>query len=194
VPLIPILCSKNPGHYVRDGVRPPSLEHLGMSISNTKKIQSLPEQRPFNRSAKATALLLERIVLGIYRSRQSNEVQQLQWSILRYLENAAQRQKTIGQIASYLGLTHAPVARAVNVLIERKLVAKVRNPNDGRSQIVSLTSEGLKILDTDPIHGIAAEITQLPVDVRHLLNDLLTDLIMKESSETEGDRETNSDS
>ncbi len=165
-----------------------------MPNSQIEKIQDQQENQRSNMSAKATALLLERIVLGIYRSRQSNEVQQLQWSILRYLEDATQRQKTIGQIASYIGLTHAPVARAVNVLIGRKLVVKVKNPNDGRSQIVSLTSKGHKMLDADPIYGITSEIGRLPVDVRHLLNDLLTNLIMKEYSVAESDRETNTDS
>ena len=165
-----------------------------MPSSQIEKIESREGQQRFNRSAKATALLLERIVLGIYRSRQSNEVQQLQWSIMRYLEGAAQSQKTIGQIASYLGLTHAPVARAVNVLIGRKLVVKVKNPDDGRSQIVSLTPDGHKMLEADPIHGISAEIRRLPVDVRQLLNDLLTNLIMKEFSRNESDRETNTDS
>lgn len=165
-----------------------------MSSVDIENFQTFPGQKRVNKSAMATALLLERIVLGIYRSRQSKEVQQLQWSILRHIEDPTQRQNTVGQIATYLGLTHAPVARALNVLIERKLVVKVRNPNDGRSQLVSLTSAGHQMLDADPMHGIAAEIKRLPADVRQILNDFLTDLIMNEYSAIESDLETNSDS
>ena len=50
------------------------------------------------------------------------------------------------------------------------------------------------MLDADPMHGIAAEIKRLPADVRQILNDFLTDLIMNEYSAIESDLETNSDS
>ena len=63
--------------------------------------------------AFASAVLLEKIFRNAYENRRSSEVQPLQWSIMRYLVHASEDRRTVVWLASFLGMTHAPVARAV---------------------------------------------------------------------------------
>lgn len=53
--------------------------------------------------------------------------------------------KSISQIAEALDITLASVTVAVNKLVEKGYVEKVKNPNDGRSVYVTLTKRGSKV-------------------------------------------------
>ena len=112
--------------------------------------------------AEAAATLLERMIRDIYGDKGSSAVQPLQWSILRYLRKTSADRNELRWIARYLGLTRAPVARALKTLESRGYVEQAISPADNRTKTVSLTVEGREKLNEDPIKVIADRILSLP--------------------------------
>lgn len=112
--------------------------------------------------AEAAATLLERMIRDIYGDKGSSAVQPLQWSILRYLRKTSADRNELRWIARYLGLTRAPVARALKTLESRGYVEQAISPADNRTKTVSLTAEGREKLNEDPIKVIADRILSLP--------------------------------
>lgn len=133
--------------------------------------------------AYASAVLLEKIVRGAYDKRRSSEVQPLQWSILRYLGTASEERSTANWIANFLGLTHAPVGRALKTLENRSYVSFDPNPADGRSRIVRLTDEGLAVLHADPLIAIAQQIERLDEPEKDSLMTAVKQLISNSDTE-----------
>lgn len=127
--------------------------------------------------AFASAVLLEKIVRDAYENRHSSEVQPLQWSIMRYLGSQNEARCTIGWISSFLGLTHAPVVRAVKTLQKRNYVTQKVNPSDGRGKIFLLTAEGWNQLKADPLLVIARRIDKMNSEGRSALMDAVKHLI-----------------
>ncbi len=99
----------------------------------------------------ASVVLLERFVRDMYPTKHSTAVQPLQWSILRYLSRMADDRREVRWIAKFLGLTRAPVTRAIATLEARNLVQQTTSGADARTKTVSLTPLGIKTLLTDPI-------------------------------------------
>ncbi|MBO9475820.1 MarR family transcriptional regulator [Shimia sp. R10_1] len=114
----------------------------------------------------STMLLLEKLLRESYSNAQSKDIQALQWSILRYLNDTAPNRRTVRWISSFLCLTHAPIVRCIATLLNKGLVEQRRNPMDARSNIISLTSKGQRVLQEDPLLRIAARINQLPYNDR----------------------------
>ena len=112
--------------------------------------------------AEAAATLLERLIRDIYGDKGSSAIQPLQWSILRYLRKTPAERNELRWIARYLGLTRAPVARALKTLESRGYVEQTVHDADNRRKTVSLTAEGFDILHHDPIKAIADRILLLP--------------------------------
>lgn len=127
--------------------------------------------------AFASAVLLEKIVRNAYEHKRSSEVQPLQWSIMRYLGNASEDRCTVVWLASFLGLTHAPVARAVKTLLGRGYVLQQDNPSDGRSKILSLSDTGWQQLTADPLLLVAKRIDQLDHDEKRALASAVKQLV-----------------
>lgn len=110
----------------------------------------------------AAAVLLERIVRDSYGSKRSSEIQPLQWSILRFLQQAQDGGSNLSTITQHLGLTLSPVSRAVQTLCKRGLVSKRVNPKNAREVIVTLTEDGVDTLAEDPLLNIARGLRRLP--------------------------------
>lgn len=138
------------------------------------------------RSELAAALLLEKIVRDTYSAKASKEIQPLQWSILRYLERNPTPRCTMSWIRSFLGLTHAPVVRAINTLVSKGLVRQEPNPDDARSNLIILTDLGISSLEQDPISKIANRMKMLPDDERKTLMKSIRSLSLSASREVEG--------
>lgn len=126
----------------------------------------------------AAAILLEKVIRDSYDKKAASEIQPLQWSILRYLEGAPEPRRTMTWIRSYLGLTHAPVVRAINTLKKRDLVIQTEYPDDARSKLLSLTESGLETLKSDPILGVAQHLHSLPEEERQMFRNLIRTLAM----------------
>ncbi len=120
-------------------------------------------------SELAAAILLEKIVRDAYDKKKSGEVQPLQWSILRYLRRVPTERATLGWLARFLNITHAPVSRAIKTLVKKGFVTQSQNPTDARSQFLILTESGKAALQNDPILGVAQRIRKLPAAERDAL-------------------------
>ena len=143
------------------------------------------------RSDLAAALLIEKIVRETYASARSKEIQPLQWSILRYVGRSTEQECTMIRIAAYLGLTHAPVVRAIKTLVKRGLIDQKPNPFDARSHVLSLTELGYEKLATDPILGVVERIQRLPEGEREVFKRLIRSLsITPEQNEIGGNEKT----
>ena len=123
-------------------------------------------------------MLIEKLVRDIYKSRAPGEIQPLQWSILRFLERAETGQRTVGWISRYLGLTPAPVSRALNTLSKRGLVASEPNPEDARSRMIWLTPLGKRTVAQDPLLELAKKLRALPEADRLNLQAVLQTLVL----------------
>ena len=109
----------------------------------------------------AAALLMESIVRQAYSERRSSAIQPLQWSILRYLSTTNDVTRELKSICSYVGVTTAPVSRAVSTLEKKGMVTRGEHPTSKRSVLITITEKGLAALDDDPILKIAERIAQL---------------------------------
>lgn len=144
------------------------------------------------RSDRAAVILIEKMVRDMYQSKASSEIQPLQWSILRYLERTPEPRRTMSWVTSFLGLTHAPVVRAINTLVRRGLVEQQPNPTDARSNILSLTVIGLNTLANDPILGVVRRMSNLPDGEREQFRKTVRTLAMDLNNEEVGAGENSS--
>lgn len=124
------------------------------------------EQNVNDKKLIASIILLERFVRELYPSRESSAIQPLQWSILRYLSRMPGERCEVRFIAQFLGLTRAPVTRAVAKLESRNLVCQRSNADDARTKTIYLTASGETALEYDPIIDAVARIRTLPVDTQ----------------------------
>jgi DNA-binding MarR family transcriptional regulator len=115
-----------------------------------------------NKRLIASVVLMERLVRDIYPARQSSAIQPLQWSILRYISRMPVERCEVRWIAQFLGLTRAPVTRAIATLEARNLVNQKVSCVDARMKTVTLTEFGAETLLDDPIKLAAVRIRTLP--------------------------------
>lgn len=116
--------------------------------------------------ATAIARLLEQTARAVYESRGPKAIHAGQWAVLRYLARAARQARTVGGVASHLGVTHAPASRAVAALARKDLVTVKADVEDRRIRRIDLTSAGKALLDHDPVHRLIAAIDGLSADKR----------------------------
>lgn len=112
----------------------------------------------------AAVVLMERMLRDVYPSRHSSEIQPLQWSILRYLQRMPEERRELRWIARFIGVTGAPVTRALQTLELRGLVSQRVSTADSRTKTVSLTPSGVEIMASDPILAIAGQIRSWPAE------------------------------
>ncbi len=114
--------------------------------------------------ASAIARLLEQTARAIYDARGPRAIHPGQWAVLRYLARAGRQARTVGGVATYLGVTHAPASRAVAALARKNLVTVRADAEDRRVRRIDLTATGRSLLDQDPVHRLTSAIEQLPAD------------------------------
>ena len=117
----------------------------------------------------AVARLLELTARTVYRAPERATLHPGQWAVLRYLAGAGVRARTVNGVAAFLETTHATSSRAVRALERKGLVEREPNPDDGRSQILNVTSAATTLLGDDPVLVLAEAIGTLPDDVREAL-------------------------
>jgi DNA-binding MarR family transcriptional regulator len=108
--------------------------------------------------ASVVARLLEQTARAIYESRGPRANQAGQWAVLRYLARASKQERTIGGVATYLGVTHAPASRAVASLARKNYVTVKADTEDRRVRRIELTPAGRALLAHDPVHRLTAAI------------------------------------
>jgi DNA-binding MarR family transcriptional regulator len=108
--------------------------------------------------ASVVARLLEQTARAIYESRGPRAIHAGQWAVLRYLARASKQGRTIGGVATYLGVTHAPASRAVASLARKNYVTVKADTEDRRVRRIELTPAGRALLAHDPVHRLTAAI------------------------------------
>jgi DNA-binding MarR family transcriptional regulator len=83
--------------------------------------------------------------------------------VLRYLARAGRQARTVGGVAVYLGVTHAPASRAVAALARKNMVTVKADSEDRRVRRIDLTPAGRALLEHDPVHRLSNAIEALPV-------------------------------
>lgn len=114
--------------------------------------------------SSVVARLLEQTARAVYESRGPRAIHPGQWAVLRYLARAGRQARTVGGVAEYLGVTHAPASRAVAALARKNLVTVKADPEDRRVRRIDLTAAGRSLLDHDPVHRLSNAIDELPAD------------------------------
>lgn len=114
--------------------------------------------------ASVVARLLEQTARAVYDARGPRAIHAGQWAVLRYLARAGRQARTVGGVATYLGVTHAPASRAVSSLARKDLVTVRADPEDRRVRRIDLTAAGRALLDHDPVHRLTAAIEDLSSD------------------------------
>jgi DNA-binding MarR family transcriptional regulator len=108
--------------------------------------------------ASAVARLLEQTARAIYESRGPRAIHAGQWAVLRYLARASKQGRTVGGVATYLGVTHAPASRAVASLARKNYVTVKADTEDRRVRRIELTPAGKALLAHDPVHRLTTAI------------------------------------
>jgi DNA-binding MarR family transcriptional regulator len=114
--------------------------------------------------ASAIARLLEQTARAIYDARGPRAIHPGQWAVLRYLARAGRQARTVGGVATYLAVTHAPASRAVAALARKNFVTVRADSEDRRVRRIDLTAAGRALLEHDPVHRLTTSIEQLPAD------------------------------
>ena len=114
--------------------------------------------------ASVVARLFEQTARAIYDSRGPRAVHPGQWAVLRYLARASKEGRTIGGVATYLGVTHAPASRAVASLARKNYVTVKSDTEDRRVRRIELTPQGKALLEHDPVHRLTTAIEGLSRD------------------------------
>ena len=114
--------------------------------------------------ASVVARLLEQTARAVYESRGPRAIHAGQWAVLRFLVRAQRQSRTVGGVAAYLGVTHAPASRAVAALARKQLVTVKADNEDRRVRRIELTASGRALLDHDPVHRLTAAIEALSAD------------------------------
>ena len=114
--------------------------------------------------ASVVARLLEQTARAVYDARGPRAIHAGQWAVLRYLARAGRQARTVGGVATYLGVTHAPASRAVSSLARKDLVTVRADPEDRRVRRIDLTAAGRALLEHDPVHRLTAAIEELSSD------------------------------
>jgi len=108
--------------------------------------------------ASVVARLLEQTARAIYDARGPRAIHAGQWAVLRYVARATKQGRTVGGVATYLGVTHAPASRAVASLARKDYVAVKADAEDRRVRRIELTAAGKALLAHDPVHRLTAAI------------------------------------
>lgn len=73
-----------------------------------------------------------------------------QWEALRYLQRANRFSRTPAALALFLNSSRGTVSQTLIALEEKRFVEKTRSDRDARSQSLSLTDAGRRMLEKDP--------------------------------------------
>lgn len=136
------------------------------------------------RSDLAAALLIERLVREAYIERTPGSITPLQWSILRAVKRAGEDGCTQSWIVNFVGVTPAPVNRAVKALQRNGAVDMCRDASDGRKTVVTLTSLGVKLLEEDPIRSITTRLNRLDLPRKAEFRQALQQIFIDTSADS----------
>lgn len=131
-----------------------------------KSVFDLEEQNS-NISSKIV-VALEKVAEGfrvlLWEQAKASGLSPIQIQLLIFIKTHREEFCKVSYLATEFNLTKATVSDAVRVLNEKGIIAKVKNPNDTRSTLLSLTEEGDKMTDKFMLfsNGIKTRLEKLP--------------------------------
>lgn len=124
-----------------------------------------------------TAALIERIGRLLSTEAHVEGLLPVQWEALRYLQRANRFSTNAAALTAYLGLTKGTVSQTLKTLESKNLVKKRVNSNDRRSNHLSLTAKGRKLLSRDPLAATVDALAELGNSTQKTLDDGLQALL-----------------
>lgn len=97
------------------------------------------------------SILLERLARIIHNETHSQGLKPTQWEALRYIARANRFSRNPGALTAYLGMTKGTVSQTLSALEKKGLITKTANREDKRAVNLALTSNGLDLLEKDPL-------------------------------------------
>lgn len=113
-----------------------------------------------------------------------------QWTTMRYLADAPELSRTAAHVARFQQIAIGPVSRTIRTLIAKGLVAKAGQGAHHRSDLLALTPEGLKMLESDPLQPVITILRSLPEGEHEKLAELLLKIISSLNSPSAMTEET----
>lgn len=111
--------------------------------------------------AEHIAALVERLGRLLASEAHAEGLLPVQWEALRYLHKANRFSRTAAALVSYLGITKGTVSQTLKTLEAKGLVKKRVDATDRRSNHLSLTARGRRLLGKDPLATTIAAIDEL---------------------------------
>ncbi len=124
-----------------------------------------------------SAALLERVGRLLTTEAHAEGLLPVHWEALRYLQHANRFSMTAAALTTYLGLTKGTVSQTLKALETKGLVKKRVNSKDRRSNTLSLTAKGRKLLSRDPLISTVHALERLGSSQHSALADGLEALL-----------------
>ncbi|WP_342733204.1 MarR family transcriptional regulator [Bradyrhizobium sp. B117] len=102
-----------------------------------------------------------------------------EWMALRFLGRANRFSRTPSALAGFLDTNRGRASQIAAVLESKGLVTREPSPEDKRSIILRVTSQGKKLLERDPVNVLRDQIAALAVDDRSRLRDTLRHVLSR---------------
>lgn len=100
------------------------------------------------------SILFERIGRILQNDAHRHGLKPTQWEALRFLARANRFSRNPGALTAYLGMTKGTVSQTLLALQKKELITKSADQKDKRAVKLSLTRQGRKLLETDPLQAI----------------------------------------
>jgi len=115
--------------------------------------------------SRSIAELLEHCVRTIYSRSFRDGLNPAQWNALRFLSRANIDARTLSGFALFHQVKKSTASLTISSLVSKGLIRKEVASSDRRVVRLSLTPAGERVLDNDPLDGLAEAIGQLPADL-----------------------------
>ena len=103
---------------------------------------------------RAVARLLEHAMRALNARSYSGGLNPAQWNALRYMADANESARTVSAFASHHLTSKAAASDTLKALVEKQLLRKYGDPEDGRIQLFSPTAAGQLLLQHDPLKDV----------------------------------------
>jgi len=123
------------------------------------------------------AALVERIGRLLNTEAHAEGLLPVQWETLRYLNKANRFSRTAAALTAYLGITKGTVSQTLKTLESRRLVKKQVDRRDRRSNQLSTTAKGRKMLESDPLAVTVGALNRLDKPAQKALSNGLESLL-----------------
>ncbi|WP_431855465.1 MarR family transcriptional regulator [Azospirillum sp.] len=139
-------------------------------------------------SARATAELLDALFRRYHVEAFTGGLNPAQWAALRFFARDLTDSKTAVSLARFQGVSRASANDTVRALVRKGLLARMVSAEDGRRQEVSVTEQGMVVLEGDPLALLCNPINGLADEVRRDFAGVVSQLLAAMPAPSRGNR------